>query len=482
MRTNPVVCAAFLLWAMITSGASVAQSSATLDQLVKQSLSSLIAELRIKIEHRLPADQNAGGPRGPIDPALIKLGKPMEITLSAPIPGQGLLNFSARVRHESGTSEWTLGTLYNGEIVTYALLKVDTASDLLTSRDPTPIGETAAKVPTVDPRVVEFLFATTRREAADAQPTGVSYGGERAPLSFGAASVRIPEDHKIGHIELPSSWSLFGISLSSSAPDEREHFIVKRVVSLSEDAFDRVIKAKNAKTALVFVHGFNTTFQDALYRNAQIVWDLQYNGLSVLFTWASRGDIINYVYDKESAYLARTAFIALLEKLKRDFGIEQVNVLAHSMGNLIVVDALASNAQTSNPVQIARLMMAAPDVDRDQFEALIPKSKAIVGSMTLYASSADRALLASRKLAGDVPRAGDVPTGGPVTLPNLETIDVTAMGEDIFGLNHGAFAASRDVMEDISLALRLSLPSPRLTQIRAAPEPPAVAKYWKYVR
>jgi esterase/lipase superfamily enzyme len=126
-----------------------------------------------------------------------------------------------------------------------------------------------------------------------------------------------------------------------------------------------------------------------------------------------------------------------------DYGIEQVNVLAHSMGNIIAVDALANYARTSNPVQIEHLVMAAPDVDRNQFLALVPVAKAIVGGMTLYASSADRAMVASRKLAGDVPRAGDVPADGPIILPNVETIDVIAMGEDIFGLNHNVFAASR---------------------------------------
>ena len=75
-------------------------------------------------------------------------------------------------------------------------------------------------------------------------------------------------------------------------------------------------KAKGTKTALVFVHGFNTAFTDALYRTAQIVWDLQHNGLAVLFTWASRGDIIDYLYDKESAYLARDDFITLLQKFE----------------------------------------------------------------------------------------------------------------------------------------------------------------------
>jgi esterase/lipase superfamily enzyme len=233
---------------------------------------------------------------------------------------------------------------------------------------------------------------------------------------------------------------------------------------------------------LVFVHGFNTTFEDALYRNAQIVWDLQYRGLSVLFTWASRGDVTDYIYDKESAYQARDDFLTLLRKLKQDYGIEQVNVLAHSMGNLIALEALAGYASTSNPIQIAHLVMAAPDVDRDEFVKLAPKAKAIVGGMTLYASSADRALVASRKLAGGIPRAGDVPSDGPIILPNVETIDVTAVGDEIFGLNHNVFAASRDVMEDISALLNLNRPPPRLIQIRAAPDPPASPTYWRYVR
>jgi esterase/lipase superfamily enzyme/Tfp pilus assembly protein PilF len=336
--------------------------------------------------------------------------------------------------------------------------------------------------PIGDPRLVEVLFASTRQETSATPANTVSYSGERGLLTFGAASLRIPPDHKIGHIERPSSWSLFGITFSST-PNEREHFVIKQLVSLSEDAFDQAIRKKGAKTALVFVHGFHTTFEDALYRNAQIAWDLQYSGVSVLFTWASRGKkVTDYIYDKESAYLAREAFIAVLEKLKREYGIEQVNVLAHSMGNLIAVDALANYARTSNPVQIAHLVMAAPDVDRDQFLALVPVAKTIVGGMTIYASSADRALAASRELAGGVPRAGDVPADGPIILANVETIDVTAMGEDIFGLNHSVFADSRDVLEDISALLRLNLPPPRLIQIRPVPEPPAATRYWRYVR
>jgi len=480
----------------IGGDSSLAQPSSIFNAIVEQSLRSLIAELQNKISHQSDGDQSAHSPQETIKPRLNDVGSVIEISLSTPVAAQGLINFNARVIHKNGMSEWSLGTRDTGQIATYTFeISFVGARDKMAAFSKThPVRKASrrrrnnnllflspAKKPVVDPRVVEFLFASTRREIVRSPTESISYSGERGSLTFGAASVRIPDDHKIGRIELPSSWSFFGITLSST-PNEHEHFVIKRVVPLSENTFDQIVRAKNAHTAVVFVHGFNTTFEDALYRNAQIVWDLQYTGLSVLFTWASRGDVADYIYDKESAYLAREAFIALLQKLRNEYGIEQVNVLAHSMGNLIALDALANYAQTSNPIQIARLVMAAPDVDRDQFKALAPRAKAIVGNMTLYASSADRAMALSRTLAGGIPRAGDVPADGPIILPNVETIDVTAVGEDIFGLNHNVFAASRDVMEDISAMLRLNLPPPRLIQIRAVPDPPSIARYWRYVR
>jgi esterase/lipase superfamily enzyme len=111
----------------------------------------------------------------------------------------------------------------------------------------------------------------------------------------------------------------------------------------------------------VFVHGFNTTFEEALFRNAQIVWDLQYSGISVLYSWSSKGKVRDYVYDRDSADIAQPGFIALLSTL-RDLGIEHVDVIAHSMGNRVVLPALSNIADADNPVRVNQLIMAAPDV------------------------------------------------------------------------------------------------------------------------
>ena len=110
----------------------------------------------------------------------------------------------------------------------------------------------------------------------------------------------------------------------------------------------------------------------------------------------SSGEFLDYLYDRDSAYNARDGFISLLRLLKEKYGIEQVNVLAHSMGNVVVLDALANNARTSTPVAVGELIVAAPDMDRDQFFQLAREVRKVVQGMTLYVSSADKALTISR--------------------------------------------------------------------------------------
>jgi pimeloyl-ACP methyl ester carboxylesterase len=431
LRIRLLHAALFIACALGLSAQISHAQTVAIDTTVKQSLLTLITDFQSKIARQAAGDQSAYFPQGPINPSLSLLGQPIDVLLSAPVVAQGLFNFNAHVIHQNGASEWTSGTFNTGQIATYTFaisaIRLSGSTGQIFGgpnsmfNNPASIfrGEVLAREPlpnayydqpafnsrpqpgqppprppvqlivppppppASDPRVVEFLFASTRQAIAPSPTVGVSYSGERGPLTFGAASVRIPDDHKIGRIELPGSWSLFGLALWTPSTDEHEHFVIKRVVPLSEATFDQVARAKGAHVALVFVHGFNTTFEDALYRNAQIVWDLQYSGLSVLFTWASRDYVRDYIYDKDSAYLARDAFVKLLQKLKNDYGIDQINVLAHSMGNLIALDSLASDSETSNPIQIARLVMAAPDVDRDQFRALAPMAKAIIGGMTL---------------------------------------------------------------------------------------------------
>jgi esterase/lipase superfamily enzyme len=151
------------------------------------------------------------------------------------------------------------------------------------------------------------------------------------------------------------------------------------------------------------------------------------------------------------------------------------------MGNLIAVDALSNSAGTSSPPAIAQLIMAAPDVDSGMFIQDIPKVAKVAKGLTLYASANDKALLLSKRVAGNIPRAGDVPASGPIVIAPVSTIDVSAIGDEMFGLNHNAFATTRNVMNDLKILLETGAPPPRLAEIRGYPGPPKKAIYFRYV-
>jgi esterase/lipase superfamily enzyme len=331
-----------------------------------------------------------------------------------------------------------------------------------------------------DRRIVDLLFATNREVNLDgAFP---EFTGERSEnLSYGQVRIRVPEDHKAGKLELPGAFSSFWLDLTGESPDPKSNFTVSSRQILTLPEWDAVIAEAKPNEALVFVHGFNTSFDDAAFRMAQIVWDMQYKGLRVLYSWPSRGATVDYEYDRNSALGARSGFIELLHNLRDKHGITRIHVLAHSMGNFLAMDALANEAGRSAPIRVSSVTMAAPDVDKDQFIQAVPMIQKICSKMTLYASSADRALALSKTLAGAVPRAGDVPREGPIILSGLDTIDVTALGSEMFGLNHTVFATSRELINDIQLLIVDGKPLPRLATERAVPLGSLTPTYWQYV-
>lgn len=232
---------------------------------------------------------------------------------------------------------------------------------------------------------------------------------------------------------------------------KQKHFTLKAVTEISREDWLSVIKMASSNEALVFVHGFNVSFKDALFRFAQIVWDLGYGGLPVLYSWASRGTLLDYPYDRNSALVGRVPFLELLRDLAEQ-GVTRVHILAHSMGNLLVLDALSTH-EPPQPLGIDELVMAAPDVDVDQYKLIAPMVRKLTKGMTLYASSADKALAISRTLAGKMPRAGDVFGGKPVLVDKVDTIDASAIGTDIMGLNHSHYATDRSILNDVKRLL-----------------------------
>lgn len=295
---------------------------------------------------------------------------------------------------------------------------------------------------------VDMMVATTRSDNPVAP--GVMFNGERARgLAFADIVVSIPPDatRKIGDVQWPSA----------IPGDPARDFVTLRADRLDLDqakaAFDQRLRAGPTRHVLLFVHGYNTRFEEAVYRFAQITHDSGAQVLPVLFTWPSRGRLFDYVYDRESATYSRDGLEAVLQALAKDPNVESISILAHSMGNFVAVEALRQMAIRDRKLspKIKDIMLAAPDLDFDVFRREIAEIEASDKNppVTLFVSQDDYALLASRRLAGDEPRLGAIdpnaePYRSELEKARVNVIDLSKVQSDD-ELNHGKFATSEVV-------------------------------------
>ncbi len=201
---------------------------------------------------------------------------------------------------------------------------------------------------------------------------------------------------------------------------------------------------------LLFVHGYNTRFEEAVYRFAQIAHDAGAPVVPVLFTWPSRGKLFDYVYDKESATYSRDALEKLLQKMVDNRNVKEISILAHSMGNFVTVEAIRQMAIRDHGMspKIKDIMLASPDIDFDVFRGQIAEIEASDKSppVTLFVSRDDRALAASSLIAGNEPRLGEIdphaePYKSILEKARVNVIDLSAIkGDD--PTNHSKFAQS----------------------------------------
>lgn len=298
---------------------------------------------------------------------------------------------------------------------------------------------------------VEIFVATTRE--ASAEP--VYFSGERGPkLAFARLDFTVPRSHKPGELELPDS----------GPSDPARHFTVTGVqrLDLAPILADvrRQIQQRPAsqRDVLVFVHGFNTNFADAAFRFAQIVHDSGFKGVPVLFTWPSRGQLLAYPYDRESAFYSRDFLELNLRAIARDLGATRMDILAHSMGTLLTLETLRQASIRGDGTfggKLRDIMLAAPDVDLDVFKTQMREIKRPV---TVFVSADDRALDFSRRFAGDKTRLGAISAKDTEIIAELEKLGarIIDLSEVASGdnLNHSKFASSPRVVQMIGQRLK----------------------------
>jgi esterase/lipase superfamily enzyme len=302
--------------------------------------------------------------------------------------------------------------------------------------------------------IVPIYFATNRVPSGDPTPEAF-YGNAAGPLSFGRAEVSIPAGHQLGAIEEPSL-----LSLELNAAPKR-HVLLQAVTAMDERAFlDRLqeqIRQSDDKSLFIFVHGYNVDFAEAARRTAQMANDLVWNGVVLLYSWPSQGNADDYWSDEKSATASAAELETFLESIAAYAGDATIHVVAHSMGNVPTLAALAHHAEETGATGVPlidELVMAAPDIDAGEFPGLAQRVKPAARRLTLYVSQYDDALKLSGLLR-EAARAGDA-SAGIMIVPGVDTIDASAVDNDLIG--HSYYGENRQVLADIFNLLRSHQP------------------------
>lgn len=290
---------------------------------------------------------------------------------------------------------------------------------------------------------VDMLVATTRRPS---EKPGQVYSGERGTaISLNTVVVSVPPDRnrKVGNVQWPSR----------VPPNPEKEFAVLEIAKAGSEGqvLQWFRKNRNAKRQVViFVHGFNNTYADALFRFAQIVHDSGTDATPVVFTWPSRARVFDYLYDKESANYSRRALEDLILQAARSPDVDDVTILAHSMGAWLAAEALrgVSMREKSIPAKVKNVVLASPDIDIDVFRRQFVEMGPKRPHFTILTSTRDKALGASRWLSGGIDRVGGSdlrPYASVLEELGVSVIDTSTIASND-PLGHNTFADSPGIV------------------------------------
>nr|WP_253913338.1 alpha/beta hydrolase [Pseudoruegeria sp. HB172150] len=228
-------------------------------------------------------------------------------------------------------------------------------------------------------------------------------------------------------------------------PDEQ--FIVGNHATLAGAAgFRAALAAELAESpagrreAIIYVHGFNNTFDEGVLRLAQLADDFGFEGSAIHYSWPSAGQVFGYVYDRDSVLFARDGLDNLITDIKRA-GADTIILVAHSVGSHLVMETLRQR-DIAHPGSVARdlagVMLISPDIDVSLFRSQAKRIEKLPDPFGIFVSDRDRALRLSARLTGQKDRLGSASAQEVADL-NVTLVDVTEFSE---GTGHFTTAES----------------------------------------
>ncbi|WP_244487956.1 alpha/beta fold hydrolase [Aureimonas sp. Leaf454] len=290
-------------------------------------------------------------------------------------------------------------------------------------------------------RLVTLYLATDRErlEAADGVGAATYGSGRGRDLAYAEVTISVPPGHEPGRIE----WS-------EREPGPEKSFATLRRTRLTEREFRRRVAARaraGSGEAAVFVHGFNYSLQEGLFRLAQLSADSKVENVPVLFAWPSEAAVAGYVADRDAVTFSRDHLVRVLSDLSQEPSVRKVTLVGHSMGGWLVMESLRQMKLLGRDRALDRLdvVLAAPDIDVDVFRTQIATVGPMKRPMMILVSKDDRALAVSSRLAGGRPRIGAADVEDPCVLEaarenDLRVVDISTLDASD-RLNHDRFVS-----------------------------------------
>jgi len=296
-------------------------------------------------------------------------------------------------------------------------------------------------------------YATDRARFNWQKPPNRVFSGGRCKngeLRFGKCLVSVPDRPK-GELPRPSWVTL------QFTENPKKHVVIQSQDDLDQANFVAELKARLKQSeqtdALVFIHGYNVKFSAAVRRTAQLTRDLEFLGPSILYSWPSLGFTLAYSIDDGNAQWSSAHMAGFITLIRSKLGASCIHIIAHSMGNQPLMNALkdvCAGKQDKEDARIKQVIMAAPDVDAERFVDLAKHFSTDVGRVTLYASSKDYALKWSKRFRW-YQRAGQTVPSVTIT-KNVDTIDASAVKTEILG--HSYIGDNRSIIRDVHDMIR----------------------------
>jgi len=316
-------------------------------------------------------------------------------------------------------------------------------------------------------KTVDVLVVTNRKSKNSSFTCNEDQFGvaNESKLQFGLCQISVPKNHAIGQIPLAKD----------GRQSAHEYFKILEAKSLQKSDLINVLKSSN-RTPLVFVHGFNVKYQEAVLRASQIAYDLKYQGPIVLFTWpAGSGEgffeekMLNRTYENNLSNAKNS--IGLFKNFMSDLADNniKINLVVHSMGHQVVLPALKQLGEAQSRIYIKQLILNAPDFDAAEFKTFAKNINKISNHITLYCSSNDKAMIASKTFNKNER------LGACIFSDDFDTINVSLVDDPALGLGHGYYS-SRPILNDVFQTLIGIEAEKRLFIVKS--EPNSMEKYF----